>query len=184
MITSEDDYVGGCWLSSSFMVPGYVQAFNPFWVYFCVLSEGVLQLHWFTWGCPGFPAALAEETLSSPFLAPLLKIKGFIILTCQMAFNKFLALKLSFSPIIQRQAYLPDSVVIRGVSVGKYKGFPLLHPGADSTSWPLLFLLSCQPGKPVQCSLPLQYASQHCWQPKYRRQKAQNTGPDLGDLPV
>ena len=101
-----------------------------------------------------------------------------------MAFNKFLALKLSFSPIIQRQAYLPDSVVIRGVSVGKYKGFPLLHPGADSTSWPLLFLLSCQPGKPVQCSLPLQYASQHCWQPKYRRQKAQNTGPDLGDLPV
>ena len=63
--------------SRSFMVPCLmVKSLSHFEFIFCVCCEGMFQLHWFTYGCPAFPAPLAEETVSSLLyiLAPFVEV--------------------------------------------------------------------------------------------------------------
>ena len=49
-----------------FWCPVFYKVFEPFWIYFYILCEGVFLFHWFTYSCPVFPASLSEETLHFP----------------------------------------------------------------------------------------------------------------------
>ena len=49
-------------------VMSYMLVFKPFWVYFCLEFEEVLQFHWFIFSCLAFPATHFSHCIFLPFL--------------------------------------------------------------------------------------------------------------------